>query len=257
MICAYAKGMVKVAIPILDNSVAPCFEVARFFLIAEISDQRKLSSTIKECVGCDGYGRIRFLFSQKIDILICNGIKAFYKDMLISSGLRILSEVKGEAEKILDSFITGMDFNSTVNSISPASTCEIPHDDLVCWSRELFESGGYKVSVRTDNQSTFLDLVAEIICPVCKKTIRVAICCGAHTYNPELEIREFHFISPADYHAKVFVYPATSQVAKICREYNIELIDPNNWEDFSGDGSAVGIQILKTPIPGHEKAFGL
>ena len=250
-------GMMKVAIPILDNSVAPCFEVARFFLVAELEDQKILSSTIKECAGCDGFGRVRFLFSQKIDILICNGIKAFYKDMLSSSGVKIFSEVRGDVGEILDSFAAGTGFDDSAGYINSTSTIEIPHDDLVCWSRGLFESGGYKVSLRTDNQSTFLDLIAETTCPVCLKTIRVAICCGAHTYKPELEIRELHFLSPTNYSAKVFVYPATSQVAKICREYNIELVDPNTWEDFPGDDSAVRIPILKIPIPGHDKAFGL
>ena len=56
----------KVAIPIFDDNVAPCFEVAHYFVIVEFTDQKQTSKTIMECEGCEGYGRVKFLINNKI-----------------------------------------------------------------------------------------------------------------------------------------------------------------------------------------------
>jgi predicted Fe-Mo cluster-binding NifX family protein len=247
--------MTKIAIPILDDSVAPCFEVARLFMIAEIAGDQVISSTLKECAGCEGYGRVRFLFEHNIDILICSGIKAFYNDTLSTSGLKIMSGVSGNASDILNSFAAGIQIANTVNNDAAGTVCEIPHDDLVCWTRDLFESNGYRISPKTDSYPPFVDLIAELTCPVCQKAIRIAVCCGARTYDPDQEIREFHYLPLSDFQARVFVFPASAHIEKTCREYGVELINPDSREYSRDRAGQFRIPLLKNPIPGHEKAF--
>ena len=83
----------KIAIPKFNSKVAPCFETAKYFLIAEFSKSKQVCSKIITCNGCEGYGRVRFLRDNKIDLLICNGIKNFYRDLLESSGVSVIPEI--------------------------------------------------------------------------------------------------------------------------------------------------------------------
>jgi predicted Fe-Mo cluster-binding NifX family protein len=244
----------KVAIPILENVVAPCFEVARLFMVVEIESGNEIASSIKECRGCEGYGRVRFLFDHKIDTLICNGIKAFYKDLLITSGLKVISDITGEANQALKKSFTGVETKSQTVARNSRLSCKIPHEDLVCWSRELFEHNGFKVVMINDSSHILIDFVAEINCPLCDKLIKAAVCCGAHTYNYHQEIKEFYHTSSSEYQAKIYVFPGEKDVEASCLKYNIELIDPNSREPDRPDPAEKKIPLLKKPIPGHEKA---
>ncbi len=244
----------KVAIPILDNDVAPCFEVAHYFVIAEIANGKQISKAIMECEGCEGYGRVKFLINNNVNILVCNGIKLFYQDLLNISGLKVISNVANSIESALKDYLSGRliqeEYSAETVDLSP----EIPHEDLVCWAQEFFESNGYIVSLRPDYLPFLIDLVAEIACPLCKKSIKVGICCGAHTYRTAHELKEFHHIAPNEFHVKVYVYPFNPGIYQTCSEYGIELIDPNSKDDYLFKPHTDKIPVLRNPINGHEKA---
>ena len=244
----------KVAIPVLDDDVAPCFEVAHCFIISEISYGNQISKTVLICGGCEGYGRIRFLIDNNVDLLICNGIKLFYKDLLNISGIKVIADISDSAQDALKAYLSG----SLIAREDPAGavdlSSEIPHDDLVCWARELFESNGYNVSSRPGFLPFLVDLVAEIACPLCRKFIKVGICCGAHTYRIAQELEEFHHAAPHEFHAKVYIYPSTSEICRICSEYGIELIDPNSEDENLPKPRPDKIPVLRNPVSGHEKA---
>jgi len=247
--------MEKVAIPILDEALAPCFEVARFFMICDISDPKEITTRIEKCVGCEGFGRVRFLQENDVSVLICNGIKSFYRDLLITSGIRVISNISLSANDALISFLANeLKFDESAIALSPVLN-PIPRDDLVCWARELFSSNGYRISEIEGPSHSLIDFVAEINCPVCGKLIRIAACCGAHTYNFAQEIKHFHYSTSANYQARVYIYAANSELVQTCREYDVELIDPEAEDDFM-DKPAIGrIPILRNPVQGHEKAF--
>lgn len=244
----------KVAIPVLEEDVAPCFEVAHYFAIAEIAEGHQISKTVLKCGGCVGYGRVKFLINHKVDVLICNGIKLFYQDLLNISGLKVLANIADSVDNALEAYLSG----NLISQKDPAEmadlSSEFPHSDLVCWARELFESNGYNVSPRPEDLPFLIDLVAEIICPLCKKSIKVGICCGAHTYRLANEIMEFHHIAPNEFHAKVYVYPFNPGIYQTCSEFGIELIDPNSVDDYLFKPRVDKIPLLRNPISGHEKA---
>jgi len=250
------RMVLKIAIPRFNETVAPCFETAGSFMICDIENGKELSSQIISCTGCDGFGQVRFLQENDINILICNGIKGFYMELLKSAGLTVIDKVTVTIEEALWKYLNGqLKPRESNNRLSELSS-QIPHEDLVCWAKELFESHGYSVSIQEEEEAPFpVDLIAEMSCPVCHKPIRVAVCCGAHTYRADHEIREFHHASPSSYQAKVFVFPGNPLIKKRCREYEIQLIDPDSKSAYRDQKIDDRIPLINYPIPGHEKAF--
>lgn len=245
----------KIAIPKFDSKVAPCFETASYFFVAEIENGQEVWSQIVSCAGCEGYGRVRLLRDNKIDLIICNGIKNFYQDLLESSGIAVIPETTSDIKIVFEKFLTGELKHEKPKPDLTSLGCDIPHEDLVCWAREFFENHGYQVEKTTRGQPFPIDLIAEIQCPVCCKKIKVAICCGAHTYRIDREIREFHFVAPTHFDSQVYVYPGRSDVEKYCQDYGIELIDPDADLEHQSEQGQNLIPILQNPINGHEKIF--
>jgi predicted Fe-Mo cluster-binding NifX family protein len=248
--------MENVAMPILDEALAPCFEVARYFMICDISNPDEITTSIEKCSGCEGFGRVRFLQDNNVSILICNGIKSFYRDMLIAAGIKVVSNICLPAKEALNSLLASkLNYDESTVVQGPVLS-PIPRDDLICWARDLFDSNGYRISTADKHFHSLIDFVAEINCPACGKPIRVAVCCGAHTYSYSQEIKHFHFLTSSNYQARVYIYTSNSELIQTCREYNVELIDPESDEILPSKQSTGKIPILREPIKGHEKAFG-
>jgi predicted Fe-Mo cluster-binding NifX family protein len=223
--------------------------------MAEFNKGNQLWSEVVACEGCEGYGRVRLLRDHKIDLLICNGIKNFYIDLLESSGISVIYEITLEIKQAIQQFRNGTLEVKSHSSDLTSIPCEIPHQDLVCWTKEFFESYGFKVQKSAREQHFPIDLTAVFQCPVCSKKIHVAICCGAHTYRIDRDIQEFHFVTPTYFDSQVYVYPGREDLQQYCQDYGIELIDPNVDVEFEKQHTKNLIPILKNVILGHEKAF--
>jgi predicted Fe-Mo cluster-binding NifX family protein len=244
----------KVAIPQFAGAVAPCFEAAGNIMIANIEDGRVISSQAVQCTGPEGYRRVRLLQVHRVNALICNGIKVLYRDMLTASGVTVFQNVGATVENALEQFLAGELATEAPCVEELTESCNIPHQDLVYWARELFESHGYSVTPGPDQDHHLIDLVAEIGCPVCGGQVRVAICCGAHTYRSTQEITEFHHATPLEYNARVFICPTNPTVEKCCREYGVELVNPN-FEGVYGHITVDNkLPILKERVRDHERA---
>ena len=243
----------KIAIPRFRGAVAPCFEVAGKFVLAEVVKGRVESLQVIESEGCEGFGQVRLLRGNDVDVLVCCGIKAFYRDMLKASGMTVIPDVSLSVEKALDAYVTGK-----LTEVEPAPepedyTVAIPLRDLICWTKDLFISHGYEVKFGDDAGPFPIDLIAELSCPRCGKPVRVAVCCGAHAYRFDKEIREFHRVCGDKFSAAVYVHPVSPAVAQCCLEYDMELIDPNvDIPECSRDRKA--IPLLHGAVTGHEKA---
>jgi predicted Fe-Mo cluster-binding NifX family protein len=246
----------KVAIPGFQGEVAPRFESAEKFMIVTIADGAPESSEVLSCVGCEGFGRVRLLESEQVEVLICSGIKSFYRGLLESLGITVLENVSMTLEQALSDYLAGNITAEPVSETLDLADFEIPHEDLLCWSRDLFRSNGYQVTDTAGKARFPIDLIATIECPVCHKPIRTAICCGAHTYRADQEIREFHHATVAAFHARVYVHVGSRAVCDGCRAYGIQLIDPND-DEFERDPRQIGpVPLLRNPVAGHERAFG-
>ena len=245
----------KIAIPTYGDNIAPCFEVAGVFSLVTTRDNIPVSSKPITCSGKEGYYRIRLLQVHSADVLICNGIKGFYRDMLTGSGIMVIRGVSGPAASALAEFLNGDLKADSYDADEFSTPCEIPHKELVDWTTDYFLSFGYRVSPGPGQDLILVDLVAEISCPLCGKPVRVAICCGAHTYRANLEIREFHHATPSGFNARVYVYPGDPAIARCCREFGIEYIDPKSARPGGMNKNEMPIPALAGPVRGHEKAF--
>ncbi|RKY95278.1 MAG: hypothetical protein DRQ13_07355 [Ignavibacteriae bacterium] len=249
--------IMNVAIPILNDQIAPCFEVAKQFEIVVIKKGKVISSIKIKCLASEGFIRVRLLRLHEINTLICNGIKSFYQNQLTAMGINVITNVTDSIEDTLNNFLDGS-IKSSGNTKYEADTNDlVSHDDLVSWAKELFESNGYSVSLSPGDESFLIDLVAKIKCPVCSKQIDVAICCGAQTYRADQEIREFHYNTKTQYNARVYVYLTNPQLEKSCNEYGIDFLSPElDYKEFKERSKSL-IPILNRPVEGHEKAFNI
>jgi len=245
---------VKVAIPQLGDSVAPCFKAARRFVIAAVERGQVTSSRTVDCSEPEGHKRIRLLQIHGVKVLICNGIKSHFHDMLVASGITVIKDVSSSCEEALKKLVAGELAPRVPSHDDLPDSSATPHWKLVDWARNLFEEGGYAVSSVPNQDYQLVDLVAEIKCLVCDRQVRVAICCGSHTYRPSQEIPEFHHATPTGFNARVYVCPTSPAVVECCQEYGIELLDPDVKRDGRGVRSRHKLPILRGSVQGHEKA---
>jgi predicted Fe-Mo cluster-binding NifX family protein len=244
----------KIAIPELDDKIAPCFEAAKQFEIFTIKKGKIISSKTIDCHATDDIMRIRLLRLHEIQTLICNGIKNFFRDQLLAYGINVIPNINESIKKSLSLFLSGQLLPHNNMKVKSGNDV-ISHDDLVKWAKELFESNGYEVSTCPGEESFLIDLIAGLKCPLCKKNIEVAICCGAQTYRADQEIREFHHYARTRYNAFAYVYLTNTQLEKSCIEYGINFLSPGVTELDTKEKLKSRIPILKIPIEGHEKAF--
>jgi predicted Fe-Mo cluster-binding NifX family protein len=246
---------VNIAIPKQNLAIAPCFNAAKQFEIVVIKNKRILSSKSVECYGSEGFQRVRLLRLHEIHTLICNGIKNFYRDQLLSIGINVIPHVNDSIESALTRFLSGEldSYDSTQDEAK--SNNLVSHDELANWAKKLFEDNGYSVSLCIEHDSSLVDLVAEMQCPICRKKIDVAICCGAQIYRVDQEIKEFHHIAKTRYNARVYVYLTDPKIAKSCDDYGINFISPEMNHLNNREENNLLIPILQKPIEGHEKAF--
>lgn len=249
--------IMNVAIPILNNQIAPCFDVAKQFKIVVIKNGQVISSKSINCFASEGFIRVRLLRLHEVHTLICNGIKSFYQNQLEAMGIIVIPNVNDSIADALNKFLDGK-IKSPPNIKYESGVYDIvSHEELVSWAKELFESKGYSVSLSADDEFYLIDLVAKINCPVCGKEIDVAICCGAQTYRADQEIREFHHNTKAHYSARVYVYLPNPRLEKSCNDYGIDFLEKEIMETESKERSKSLLPILRRPVEGHEKAFNI
>lgn len=246
--------MTKIAIPQLNDSVAPRFEAARRFRIAIAERGRIRNSTTLECGGSEGYERVRMLQIHRVDVLICNGINGAYRDMLTGSGMTVASNVSGLIAHALQRFLEGKLLPELAFEGNQMERAPVPHQDLVQTARDLFERHGYRVKPGPGQDAFLIDLVAEIACPECGRPVTVAICCGSHTYRADKEIVEFHHATPSGYHARVYVCPASRAILNCCREYGVQLVTPD-LTDLEEVDPPSKIPLLRGAVVDHERAL--
>ena len=244
-----------IAVPKYGIMIAPCFETASNFLIAVAEEGKIILSRQAACTGCIGFGRVNLLKDNNVNILICSGIKTFYQNLLTAADIQVISQVNINAEKAIELYLAGS-LTARIPYDDEATQPLIPLDDLICWSKDIFSINGYRIIEDPASIPFPVDFLAEFECPVCHKSIMIAVCCGAHAYKADYEIREFEHVSRSPkFHGRIYVHPGTEAIKNRCAELSIELLDPF---DESLEGRRPGpktIPLLKTPIIGHEKAF--
>ncbi len=218
--------MVKIAIPRYSDEIAPLFDAAMHFCIYGIKGDQPELLEIVAILTDQELDRVRKMEERGISIVICNGISRPVKSILQTRGITVINRVTGGVESALKAFNNGKLCGSDGDPIFQRSDVNSGLNDLLDQTRELFLQHGYKVHPPAESKPFPVDLVAQINCPGCGKTIKVAICCGMHTYRVDEEIRAFHNSASGLFDALVYANTASEEVNKTCTEFDIEAINP-------------------------------
>ena len=97
----------KVAIPRMGESVAPCFEVCATMAIFSVAESGTVELVEFPLLSQEPFDRVRLLRDQEVDTVICGGIQAFYEDLLKASGFEVISWVLGLVDDLLALYLKG------------------------------------------------------------------------------------------------------------------------------------------------------
>ena len=97
----------RVAIPIMGESVSPCFEYCATMAIFTIVDDVITDQVDFPLCSQDPFDRVRLLRDQHVDTIICGGVQGKYEDVLRTSGFRVISWVSGSVDHLLALFVRG------------------------------------------------------------------------------------------------------------------------------------------------------
>ena len=97
----------KIAIPVYRDRVAPLFDVAGTFLIADILNGQPDDIHEIEPVFNSYRQKISFLKSSGVDVVICSAISRHQAIVLLNNGIDIIPGVIGETGEILSAFCRG------------------------------------------------------------------------------------------------------------------------------------------------------
>jgi predicted Fe-Mo cluster-binding NifX family protein len=98
---------VKVAIPRMGESIAPCFEYCATMAIFTIADGAVTDQVDFPLRSREPFDRVRLLRDQQVDTIICGGVQHTYEDVLRTSGFRVISWVSGSVDDLLALFLRG------------------------------------------------------------------------------------------------------------------------------------------------------
>ena len=97
----------KVAIPRMGETVAPCFEYCATMAIFTIED-RQITDQVDFPLRSRGpLDRVRLLRGQQVETIICGGVQNVYEDLVRASGIQMISWVSGSVDDLLDLFTRG------------------------------------------------------------------------------------------------------------------------------------------------------
>lgn len=97
----------RVAVPRMGETVAPCFEYCCTMAVFTLEGQRILDQVDFPLRSRDPFDRVRLLRDQRVHTLICGGMQDIYEDILRAGGFEVISWVSGSVEDLLDMYMRG------------------------------------------------------------------------------------------------------------------------------------------------------
>jgi predicted Fe-Mo cluster-binding NifX family protein len=98
---------VKIAIPRMGETVAPCFEYCATMAVFTVEGNRVLDQVDFPLRSRDPFDRVRLLRDRKVDTLICGGMQDVYEDLVRAHGFEVISWVSGSVEDLLEMYLRG------------------------------------------------------------------------------------------------------------------------------------------------------
>lgn len=97
----------KIAIPRLGETVAPCFEFTATIVVftmdgTELCERREFNLQSKLALD-----RARLLRDQGVEVLICGGVSDRFEDIVKANGVEVVSWVSGRVDDLLEQYVRG------------------------------------------------------------------------------------------------------------------------------------------------------
>lgn len=102
----------RIAISIWGDKISPVLDTAAKLLIVENANQREIARFETYLKGQNIHRRCAFIQGLNIDVLICGAVSRQMSGMLTSSGIKVISEISGPAETVLEAYFQGTLMNS-------------------------------------------------------------------------------------------------------------------------------------------------
>ena len=103
----------KVAISTWGGRVSPVFDVAKNLLVVDIKAGEEISRSELRIKEVNIQLRARRLASHGLDVIICGAISWPLEALLVSEGIRVISQICGDIEQVLQAFKSGDFINYT------------------------------------------------------------------------------------------------------------------------------------------------
>nr|MBF0221395.1 NifB/NifX family molybdenum-iron cluster-binding protein [Desulfobulbaceae bacterium] len=97
----------KTAIALFGNRVSPRFDCTGDFLIVTVGDQNVSEETILTLKDDLPSAKARCLSDINVDTLICGGVDVGSEQALGYYGIKIVPNIKGEVQNVLNLFLKG------------------------------------------------------------------------------------------------------------------------------------------------------
>jgi predicted Fe-Mo cluster-binding NifX family protein len=117
----------KVAIPQFDNRVSPHFDCASKVLIATVEEGKVVNRELYSLIDLNVLRRSTFFQKQGVGVVICGGISNFSARLLAGNGIQVVAMVAGDAEQVLDQFLSGtLQSTTTPAEFQPHKNFRLP-----------------------------------------------------------------------------------------------------------------------------------
>jgi len=98
---------VRLAVPRMGATVAPCLEYSGMMSIYTICDGHVVDQLDFPLRSHDPFDRVRLLRDQEVDTIICGGVQDLIENILRASGITVISWVSGSVGDLLDLYLHG------------------------------------------------------------------------------------------------------------------------------------------------------
>jgi len=97
----------KIAVPRLGETVAPCFGYCTTMAIFAIEEGRVVDQVDFALCSREPFDRVRLLRDQGVDAIICGGVQDVFEAALKANGIHVISWVSGKVDDLLGLYLKG------------------------------------------------------------------------------------------------------------------------------------------------------
>lgn len=97
--------MKTILIPIFDQRVSSRLDCTKYFLLIKINDKIIHDRETIKIIAKNQLEKLNVILSMKPDTIICNGLTEFFENEFLKNNIKLISNVNGLIEEILNDFI--------------------------------------------------------------------------------------------------------------------------------------------------------